>query len=574
MNTSRFAAIKYAQLMANSNLLTLFNAATNGGWGVLTSIATDGLIPDEDTALKVTRLAGSDSILEVQPGVAITPNGEIAVNPRVTQVDMSDVPEAGVYNLYIKHAVEYKMTGEETFYSGHTSSTIGTIEEDSCEFELSLTTVTNGVLLAKILYQAGDHIVADIVAASAEIGADAAVAYPSDTTIAWQSIGTITISAYLLALPYVRVGDEYLEHTAPDTWVRGCYSTNPGVYYEDTVYPMTWSAIIDMRQTNAYRLTVRLGAIDRLNQGIIQSNSGAYRHIELVAKKDAPATPTVNVTDSEIIWLNSHLGAGYLTADMIAAYEEVQGVQESINNTLALINQLKQDYAEAQGSTVTQERLEQEIQKQQTALLHYRTVASNLKSVLATRTMDTIRYTDLRQFAYVIAIDEVVHSDDIDEPVLYEVEVEYKIADSPRENIASSVMRWYYSRRRNIEEVDWESMEKTYEEAERSTGSFNTVNIPIKFGERIKYRVRAIGESGQASEYSAYYTYSFTGYTVSQQYIMVNNIYNLLYPDPYQEGIITRELVDLLYSVIDDYRDKVNRIVALESQVSTLISET
>lgn len=576
MQTSRFAAIKYAQQMANNNLLILFNAATNGGWGVLTSMATDGLLPDEDTALKVSRLTGSSTILEVQPGVAITPDGEVAVNPRVTQVDMSTVAEAGVYNLYIKHAIEYKMTGEETFYSGHTSSTIGTIEEDSCEFELSLTTVLNGVLLAKILYQDGVNIVADTIAASAEIGTGTAVAYPSDTTIAWSPITAITSLSYLGDLPYVRVDKEYLERTAPNTWTRGCFSTNAGVYYEDTVYPMTWSPIVDMRQTNAYRLNIQIGALDRLNKGIILSNSGSYRHIELVAKKAAPETPVVNTTDSEIIWLNSHLAAGYLTADMVAAYEEIQGIQESINNALSLINQLRTDYSEATGDTNEQTRLENEIKKQQMSLLDYRTRAANLKAILATQTMDTLRNIDMRSFAYAIYITEATHTDDMDEPIMYEAEVDYSIVDAPSANTTLSTVRWHYSRRRNIDDIDWRTMERTYEATEPRSMEYvgyNVIYIPIRFGERIRYRVRAIGESGRVSEYTNYISYSFTGYSASQQYIMVSNIYNVLYPDPYQEGIITQELVNLLYAVIDEFRDKSNRITAIESQIQTLISE-
>ena len=573
MQISRYAAIKYAQRMANGNLATLFNASMNNGWGVLTSITTDGLIPAEDTSLKVTRKAGSNTLLEIQPGVAITPAGEIAINARLATINAATVvgTDYGLYNLYIKHKTEYLMTGEEKFYSGHTSSIMGTIEQDSCEFELTKAIYADQVLLATVLCLSGAYLlVPDISVGTARL-AEGTVIYPTDTAIAWEGITTITGKPYFSSQPYVLVGEEYLQNTGTNLWSRGQYNTNPSVYYEGN-HAMYWSPIVDQRQINCFRLNMQIGSLDTLSSGIIQRGS-TYRHLELIAKKDAPAIPVLNSDNTEIVWLNSHLAAGYLTADMIAAYEEVQGTQESISNTLTIINQLNTDYSEAAGDPATQTRLEYEIQKQQMSLLDYRTHAANLKAKLATRTMDSIRYADLRQFAYSISVQEPVHTDSIDEPVQYEVEVEYGIADSPKDNVASAIVRWFYSRRRNVYEIDWSTMERTYEDTARASGEYNVIYIPIKFGERIKWRMRAIGESGIMSEFSAYYSYSFTGYSVSQQYIMVNNIYNLLYPDPYQEGIINQNLVDLLYSVIDDYRDKTDRIVAIENQINTLISE-
>ncbi len=573
MQISRYAAIKYAQLMANSNALTLFNAMTNNGWGVLTSITSDGLLPDGDTSLKVTRKTSTK--IDVAPGVAITPAGDVAVNSRVTTIDVAAAiaGDTGVYNLYIKHATTYKVSGEETFYAGHTSSTVGTLEYDSCEFELTKSTLPDQVLLATILCDAGATLIpTDIIINSAAL-IEGAVIYPDEEAIQWseETANAILGSVIVAQLPTVRIGSELLTRISGNNWTRGDYSTNAGTYYGG-VNPLSWSAIVDKRQTNAFRLTVSLGDIDRLKSGIVEVSPGVFRHMALILKKDSPSVPTISSRNT-IVWLNSHLAAGYLTADMIAAYEEIQGIQTSIANTLAAINQLSQDYAEATGSSVTQERLLNELQKQRMVLLDYRTRQSNLTTVLATRTMDSLSNNDIRNFAYMVIIDEPQHDDTIDEPVMYEAEVEYYVVDTPASASSATRKRWFNSRRKNIEEIDWPSMEMTYEGITDPDDLFRSIDIPIKFGERIRYRVRAIGESGAVSEFSAYQNYSFTGYTISQQYIMVSNIYNILHPDPYREGIITRELVDLLYSVIDKYNDYNNRVTAIESQVNDLITE-
>lgn len=510
--------------------------------------------------------------------MAITPDGEIAVNTRLLTITIPyQTAATGVLYLCISHLTEYRMTGEEVVLHGHTQPTVATLEIDSCQFELlTESELDSSKLQLAMIYYHNHGDIPESVVATVSI-ADDTVIYPNDTDITWGGVDIINITGngHFPYFKHVRVGNEYMTWTSGTSWIRGSYKSIPRTYHEESIHSMQWSPILDMRQMNALRFNIEMQMEDNFNDGVIKIGE-TYKHLEATLKKAAPAEPALNTAANEIIWLNSHLAAGYLTADMVAAYEEIQGIQESINNALSLINQLRADYSEATGDTDEQTRLENEIKKQQMSLLDYRTRAANLKAILATQTMDTLRNIDMRSFAYAIYITEATHTDDMDEPIMYEAEVDYSIVDAPSANTTLSTVRWHYSRRRNIDDIDWRTMERTYEATEPRSMEYvgyNVIYIPIRFGERIRYRVRAIGESGRVSEYTNYISYSFTGYSASQQYIMVSNIYNVLYPDPYQEGIITQELVNLLYAVIDEFRDKSNRITAIESQIQTLISE-
>lgn len=579
---NRYAALKYAQAMPNSNLINLFNASTNKKNGILTSMCTEGMLPSDDASFKVVRKIGqgNQNKIDIHPGLAIMPDGNIAINKKLTTVVIPPQTEGhGVLYLYVEHDIEYRMTGEEVVLHGHSHPTVATLEIDSCKFVLSQEEDTNKIMLAQI-YWTQDGAALSVPGHEAHHETvvtipDDAVVYPNIESIDWSGAATLQADPNFINFPHVCINNECMTKIANNKWARGVFGTTARTYHGDNdfSYNMVWSPILDMRQRNALRLDIKTAMQDRRDDGVALVGD-EYKHIEVTTKKELPSIPETRKSENEIIWLNSHLAAGYLTADMVAAYEEVQGVQESINNTLAMINKAKEDYAEAGNSTETKDRLEKELHRHQMALLDYRMRAANIKSTLATRTMDNLRNIDMRSFAYGIYINEPEHNDDIDEPIMYEAEVYYGVADSPANTPATGLPRWFYSRRRNVEDINWKTMERTYEDKQRESGVYNIIYVPIRFGERIQYRVRSIGESGRVSKYSAKETFMFTGYKASQQYVMVNNIYNVLYPDPYQEGIITRELVDLLYSVIDEYRDKTNRIVALEENVQVLITET
>ena len=572
MLISRYAAFRYAQAMTNSNTENLFNSVYGDKYGVLSSIGTSGLFPASDKTLRVDR--ATNTSITINPGVAISKNGEIIVNKEAVNISLT-LPATGnnIVHVYIKPKVDYRMTGEETIMHGQTYGTIGTLEIDSCEFSIQESLDPDHILLASI-YLTTTGMPADIAISGVAIGQASQVVYPDDVPT-WTSTALssmVSSNTDFSAFPYVLFGGrEYIGCVSTAWSGRGLYSTNEGVYVEGVNYTALWSPIVDRRQENAIRLDISLPSTELLESGVIalSGNSTSYRHLVMRELLPAPVVPTISASKSDVVWVNSHLAAGYLTNDMVAAYEELTGIQTSIDNAMASINQLRTDISEAAGGDPTLiARLNNELRKQQTVVIDYRTRAANLKSVLSNKTLGSIMGSDIRKFDYVVSLSQSTESSK-EKCVQYEAEVEYYVADTPEITNTGAIKRWFYSRRKNVSDTNWNNMTNTFE----NTDGNLEVRIPVNYGERIKYRVRAIGEYGTVGEYTAWQSYSFSSYRPSHQFMMVSDIYRLMNPDPYQEGLISQELVSLLYSVIGEFRDATNRLAAVENHVSAIMTE-
>ena len=261
--------------------------------GILAGLHSNGVLA-AGNGFAVTRTG--DNTVSVSPGFAAMSTGEIIVLSTTTEATIPAA--AGNYYIYVEYATEYEASGDDQYFPGglSTPDSIKTLKNDTC-------TVTVGV---------ADAALDAAKIAIARVYVDASLVIPEDSSTntiklmdATQTSFDLGLNTAVLAtwndgVPYLKIGNEYVGATRTGgvgTYVftvasRAQFESVAKIHhFEATAETITWSPVIDMRQTNLAQLNMgEKEVIALLDQGLIKVNSSDPKYLLYSAANNFSST--------------------------------------------------------------------------------------------------------------------------------------------------------------------------------------------------------------------------------------------------------------------------------------------
>jgi len=331
---------------------------------------------------------------------------------------------------------------------------------------------------------------------------------------------------------------------------------------------ITNSAIIDMRQTNKAGMeTGNSAIIQKIINGIINYDDGnGDRFFKTMRVPDVPNTPTVTGLNVSLIWLNSQTTGGNTSEDAQKKINEVKGLKSRLDNLSASMSDLRLQLPSADADTTI--IINQNIADTRVKLMEVR---ANLQDNTAGLSIYSKSFKAAKKYVAAFVVNQPILID-TEQIVKYEAEVTYLPSDGSSVDKISGIPSQLFSKILLPTAIN-EYGDYVYTYDIQPDIGYRTLQIPIRFGEKIEFKLRAITEYNMVSDWSEVVTYVFDELSNAdiQLAIDLDDISSGI--DPYQNGIITQETIELLRQLRDDFMTGMGQLQRYMTDVDDLKEE-
>lgn len=570
----RRRAFQLAQDQMYKNLSEVV-AGTFESYGVVMDLGDGGI--SNDTSLKVTR--SSSTTITIKAGYAFVSDINAGFKTIVLSAD-TDKSVAGLSNgIHYVH-IDYKeaiaSSGDEVYTPGKLEGAdhIYLLRNNSANITIDSVLDPTKLVLAKISVKGGKLTWAD---STLTIDESAARPYIDSDDTSLTTLGGLNADAHHAWV--ARVNDELIEYSdyAAKTFTianngRGKHDTIANVHRNgDSVVV---SPIIDMRQTNKAQLRQGLPSIlQKIEKGMINFNDGqGDRLLRTMKFPDVPNTPVLTSDNLSLIWLNQPTTDGANASILNDEVRTAQASKNKIDSIRENMADVRQDMSSADEGEM--ETLTSELSDYQSQLLSQKTNYEN-----AVQKVNAVNksFTTKRKYVVACVPDQPTLIDD-EQIVQYEAEVRYYPLKSSSIEKVTGVKSYYKSTFLYPDSVN-SFGDATYSYDETPAEELRAIQIPIQPMEKILIRVRAITKQGMISTWSDSIEYKFDELESSDIELAVALDGLEENSNPWQDGIITQEVVDKLFQLetelqagLVEIRGIVNDFSTLQSQVDNLLS--
>jgi len=572
LQIKRINAFELAQQEAFKNLSQRVMPMYNS-YGVVMDLIGDGL--SEQTSLKVERVSSSQIRIKsgyaVIEGVLPSDHNYIVVeeDTTVTIADKLGTSHTGTAYVMIEPNQVSVASGYELYKPGMvgSSSRIFLLSEESATITIATSIDETKILLAKILLTGSLLRFTNKTYLLNEPSSRPYV--DSDDTemdISESTLGDNVPTEWELLIGKEQAGYSggLSGHTL--TITRSSNDTIGNIHRNGAT--ITNSAIIDMRQTNKAGMeTGNSAIIQKIINGIINYDDGnGDRFFKTMRVPDVPNTPTVTGLNVSLIWLNSQTTGGNTSEDAQKKINEVKGLKSRLDNLSASMSDLRLQLPSADADTTI--IINQNIADTRVKLMEVR---ANLQDNTAGLSIYSKSFKAAKKYVAAFVVNQPILID-TEQIVKYEAEVTYLPSDGSSVDKISGIPSQLFSKILLPTAIN-EYGDYVYTYDIQPDIGYRTLQIPIRFGEKIEFKLRAITEYNMVSDWSEVVTYVFDELSNAdiQLAIDLDDISSGI--DPYQNGIITQETIELLRQLRDDFMTGMGQLQRYMTDVDDLKEE-
>jgi len=331
---------------------------------------------------------------------------------------------------------------------------------------------------------------------------------------------------------------------------------------------ITNSAIIDLRQTNKAGMeTGNSSVIQKLINGIINYGDGnGDRFIKTMRVPDVPNTPSVSGLNVALVWLNKQTTGGNVSEDATKKIRAMKGEKTRLDNLSSTLADLKLQLpsASADNSII----INNKIADTRLKMSYSRASLVEKSNGLSTYSK---AFSATKKYIAAFVINQPILIDG-EQVVKYEAEVTYLPADGSSIDKISGVTAQVFSKTLLPNSINnYGDYVYTYD-IQPDIG-YRYLQIPIRYNEKIEFRIRAVTEYNMASDWSEVVSYVFNQLSSADTQLSIDLDDISTGIDPYQNGIITQETVELLMQLRNDFIIGLGQLQGYMTDVDDLKAE-